>query len=140
MNEKIPVTNNTKMPIYVAGSMIPAGETRHFDAHQVPPEFRPAAPVAESHPVDSIAELLKGSVAAITAQFGTLSDQDLDRLEMLEAERTPPRKTLIEAISIERLTRAAALEEKKEAATGEGEHPLTGEGDKAPEGSEGSEA
>ena len=111
MNEKVPVTNNTKMAIYVAGAMIPPGETRHFDFNQVPPEFRPAPQVEpeDETQFDPLAELIAHNVKDITAALPELSDEDLERLGDLEqAKGETARKSLLSAIAEAQLTRAEA--------------------------------
>lgn len=111
MNEKIPVANNTKMPVYVAGMMIPPGETRHFDPDQVPAELRPAPAVDEvqAAPADPMADLVKHKVADIVAVLPSLSDADLARLLDLDAADGSPRKGVAEAVAAEQLKRAADL-------------------------------
>lgn len=108
--EKIPVHNNTEMPIYVAGRMIPPGETRHFDPAQVPPEHRPTPPEeasVEQPPVDPLAVILEGNVNEVLAGIDALDADELSRLEQLEAEGKD-RKTVLEAVAARRLTLAAA--------------------------------
>lgn len=107
---KIPVSNPTAMPIWVAGQMIPPGETRHFDAHHVPAEHRaaPAAPPpAEAPPPDPLEIIRAGSVKDIAAGLATLADDELQRLDALEQGSDKPRKGVLEAIAAERLRRAA---------------------------------
>lgn len=106
---KIPVKNNGAMPIWVGGTMIPAGETRHFDPHHVPPEHRPARAKAESEapPADPLQAIQSGSVKAIVAGIEALTDDELGRLEELEQAGGAPRKGVMEAIAAERLRRAA---------------------------------
>lgn len=107
MNQKIPVTNTSAMPIYVAGQMIPAGETRHFDADQVPPHLRPAAPEPEEEaPVDPVAQILGHSVSAIKDMLPSLSDTELEALGAAEQLADKPRTTLLGAIAEEQLARA----------------------------------
>lgn len=112
MSEKIPVANNTAMPMYVAGCMIPPGETRHFDADQVPPEFRPvaaAATPAAAPAGDPVAELSRGTVAAITAALPGLSLADLELLGDLEhAKGEKARKGVLSAVAEETLKRGEA--------------------------------
>ncbi|MBI5920269.1 MAG: hypothetical protein HY847_01320 [Betaproteobacteria bacterium] len=111
MTEKVPVTNNTKMAIYVAGTMIPPGETRHFDSNQVPAEFRPAPQVEpeDETQFDPLAELIAHNVKEITAALPGLSDEDLERLgDMEQAKGENARKSLLNAIAEAQLTRADA--------------------------------
>lgn len=110
MNHKIPVTNTTAMPMYVAGQMIPPGETRHFDADQVPPLLRPAAPEPEAEkPIDAMEELIGHSVKDITALLPSLADEQLERLGDIEqAKGDAARKTLLSAIAEQILTNAEA--------------------------------
>lgn len=111
MNEKIPVENKTKMPMYVAGLMIPPGETRHFDLHQVPAEFRPvAAKVVEVEKADPLLAILLGAVAAVVMGLPTLSDDELHRMAALETHGKN-RKGVLAAISEELLERAKKLAE-----------------------------
>lgn len=122
MSEKIPVANNTAMPIYVAGSMIPPGETRHFDADQVPPEFRPVAAAAPAAaPVgDPIAALSRATVAVIKAAIPGLSDADLELLGDLEqAKGGQARKGVLEAVAEETLKRGEANLNKPAGGQGE---------------------
>lgn len=106
---KIPVSNNTAMPIYVGAAMIPPGETRHFDEQDVPHHLRPApveaAPVAA--PADPLAELLKGNVAAVVAALADLPDADVERLGELE-QAGQARKGVLSAVAEELLVRAEA--------------------------------
>ncbi len=107
-----PVTNNTKMPIYVGADMIPPGETRHFYPSQVPEHLRPVkatepAPKAR----DELAELSEKAANDIIAAIPGLSDENLTRLEDLEHARMvknspAARKTILSAISEETLDRA----------------------------------
>ena len=98
---KIAVENKTKMPMYVAGQMIPPGEIRHFEEHQVPAEFRPAL-VAETVAEDtsSLSDLLAHPVAVAIAEIGNLTIADLETLAELE-RKGKNRKTLIAEIEKE---------------------------------------
>jgi len=109
-NERIPVANNTAMPIYVAGLMIPPGEIRHFALHQVPDYLRPASdePAPEPEAVDTLADLAARSVKDIVAALPELADTDLVRLLELDEADGTPRKTLHEAVAAEQLRRATA--------------------------------
>jgi hypothetical protein len=106
--EKIAIENKTKMPMYVAGQMIPPGEFRHFNEDQVPAEFRPAKDeTPESEPEDPIAALSKLSVKSIVEKFPELSDADLERLGDLEQLKgDEARTTLLGGITSEMFHRA----------------------------------
>lgn len=113
---RIPVINNTAMPIYVGSAMIPAGETRDFEENDVPLHLRPApaaAPAAPEKPADpaavrktDLAELLKHPVKDVREHFSAFSDEDLTTIETLENAAEKPRSTLLEAIAEEQLQRA----------------------------------
>lgn len=106
----IPVHNDKDHPIYVGSSMILPGETRHFDEHDpdLPHYLRPEIAVEEAAPeFDAMVELLKLSVSAIVAEFDLLNAEEIDRLEAIENASESPRKTLLAAISEEKLRRAA---------------------------------
>ncbi len=128
MQTKIPVTNNGAMAMYVAGLMIPPGETRHFDADLVPLHLRPAASEAEAEAPapDPLAVLLAHSVKDIKALLPELDDATLEALGSAEQAAETPRSTLLGAIAEEQLTRAEAAEAAKtgagapDAAAGDG--------------------
>jgi len=106
----IGVENKGASPMYVAGVMIPAGETRHFEDAALPPEFRPAVagevvPPAPAHP---LAVLLAGSVREIVAGVDALSDAEIDALIELEEQSERPRKTLLAELAEVQLERAGA--------------------------------
>lgn len=109
---KIPVHNPNDAPIYVGTSMILPGETRHFDVNdpQLPAHLRPAPEAAPEEVADAMTELLKLGVKDIAAQLDLLNAGELDRLQALENAAEAPRKTLLSAISEEKLRRAAAAE------------------------------
>lgn len=112
MKEKIHVTNSSAMPMYVAGQMIPPGETRHFDPDQVPPHLRPAAPAPEPEPeADPVADILGHSVKDIKEMLPALSDDELEALGDAEQQAETPRTTLLGAIAEEQLKRAENGEE-----------------------------
>lgn len=108
MEKRIPVTNNTAMPIYVGSYTVPPGETRDFPESQVPPHLLPAEPAAEAPapPPDVVAQLLGGGVRDITAVLADLPDDVLAQAEAAEAAGKA-RKTVIEAIAAEKLKRAS---------------------------------
>lgn len=105
--EKIPVTNNTAMPIYVGSSMVPAGETRHFDIDQVPLHLRPqkAEPVEIAPAVSGLlVALLEKSVPSIKEEFHVLTLEELEQLGELE-QFGQARKSLLSALADEILKR-----------------------------------
>lgn len=105
---RIPVHNNTAMPMYVGANMVPPGETRDFEEHQVPPHLRPAPAAAEPEKAaPSTAEALQTEKAdRIAKAIATLTDEQLVELEALEQSAEKPRKTVLEAIAAEALNRA----------------------------------
>ena len=115
---RINVPNHTGMPIYVGSVMIPAGESRDFEEHDVPLHLRPvaAAPATEpAKPADPAAvrkaeleELLTHTVGDVRESVANLSNEDLTALEAMEGAADTPRKTLLEAIAEELLQRAGA--------------------------------
>lgn len=124
MNEKIPVHNSGAMPIYVAGQMIPPGETRHFDADMVPPEFRPApaAEAEQTEPEDTLAKLSGEKLSVLMPILKDLADAELERLgELEQAKGDEARKTLLSAIAEETLRRADAAAAAAAGQGGEGE-------------------
>lgn len=126
---RVPVENNSQMPIYVAGVMIPPGETRHFEEDQLPPEYRSSAsPPVEEQPVDPLVTILAMNVADVVNGLPALSDEELDRLETLEAEGKA-RKGVIAAVTADRLRRAEAkVNGSQSGAGGEGTPGGQGEG------------
>lgn len=103
---KIPIKNESEMPMYVNSSMILPDETRHFDEADVPHHLRPAnadVPAVDSEE-DALAELANGSVQAAIDQLPKLSTVDLDRLGELE-QTGKARVTLLSAIAEEILNR-----------------------------------
>ena len=120
---KIPVHNPNDHPIYVGTSMILPGETRHFDKHEVPRHLWPKddSESAAAEPADLIADLLKLTVREVAEAFADLSGEDLDRLKSLENASPSPRKTLLSALTEERLKRAAAEPEGSQAQASDAE-------------------
>lgn len=122
--EKIPVTNNTAMPIYVGSNMIPPGETRHFDEADVPEHLRPAkaAPVVEAVAEDPIQALSEKPAKDIIAAIPELGVEALEKLGDIEQLREKPRSTVLAALSEALLARAEGSGE------GDGEGEGTGNG------------
>lgn len=110
MEKRISVHNPTGMPIYVGSNMVPAGETRDFPESLVPPHLRPqpdSKPAADEAALDLIADLQKLSVKEVVSALPGLSADDMARLEELEKADGSPRKGVMNAITEEKLKRAA---------------------------------
>lgn len=120
--EKIAIHNPSPGVMYVGAQAIPPGETRHFDAHLVPPHLRPKKPddAAPPPPVDAVAELLKKPAAAVIAALPDLSIEDLERLGDLERAAKKPRSTLVSAVAEQILTRSASPSPQPSPTRGEG--------------------
>lgn len=104
--KRIPYTNTTATAAYVAGVLIPPGETRMVDALQVSGPADPAEETpAPAQATDSILDLLDRSVKDITAALPEISDDDLARLETAEQDGKT-RKGVLEALAAERIRRA----------------------------------
>ena len=109
---KIPVTNNTKMPMYVGASMIPPGETRHFDEQDVPHHLRPTPPdlpLSGGEKGDPLAALLQGNVKSVADALNGLSTEEVERLGELE-QAGQNRKGVLSAVAELLLGRAANAE------------------------------
>lgn len=152
---KIPIENKGKSPIYVAGVMIPDGETRHFDIEQLPPEYRPQqeAAIAPVPPlVSPLEEILRAPVKTVLAGVDALTLEELQALIALEQAAEKPRSTLVSALQAEVLERIGKAQEGDAPPSGaegqpsgaEGQPPApTGEGAQTPptgEGAGGGEA
>lgn len=135
---KIGVENLTASPMYVAGVMIPAGETRHFDEDEVPAEMRPAPAVAAAPEVeDPLAVILAGSVRDIVAGVDALSDAEIDALIEREEQAAKPRKTLLVELAEVQLERASKRAEPGAEDTAEQPQPEPGAEGAAPQPAEG---
>lgn len=103
------IENKTMMPLFVAGVMIPPGETRHFEDDQIPPEHREPETAAAPEPeADLMAELAAKNAATVIAALEGLSSEDLARLQLIEADGKA-RKTVMEGIAAEGLKRAQSV-------------------------------
>lgn len=115
------IENKTQMPMFVAGMMIPPGETRLIEDDMLPPEHREKAPIpAPEIPADPLVELLEQNAKTVVAALDGISSEDLARLQLLETEGKA-RKTVLEAIAAEGLKRAQVRLEGK----GEEASPVT---------------
>ncbi len=110
MEKRIPVTNNTKMNMHVGSNIVPPGETRDFPESQVPHHFRPVEKAEEAPApapqTDPLAELLNGTVKAVTAALPAMADADIERLGELE-QAGQARKGVLGSIADVLLNRAA---------------------------------
>lgn len=106
---KIPVSNTTAMPMYVGATMIPPGETFHFDEEVVPHHLRPAPAeeAAADVPLDPLADILSGTVPTITAALADLTIEQIERLGDLE-QAGQARKGVLSAVSEVLLSRAGS--------------------------------
>jgi hypothetical protein len=110
MNEA-PFKNNEKETVFIAGKMIPPGETRFIPANMVPGYTgTEVAPVEVSDP---LLDHLDKSIAEIAELFPLFTDEELDRLEQAE-DNGLTRKGLKAAFAEERLERSAKLQEATE--------------------------
>lgn len=107
---KIPVCNVSASAIFVGSIMVPPGETRLFEPHEVPPEYRIDAPdeASDFTPEDPLLALAALSIAQLALGLPDLSDDELDRLEIIEQEKAKPRAGALAEITAERLRRAEA--------------------------------
>lgn len=121
---RIPITNNTAMPIYVGSSMIPAGETRDFEENDVPLHLRPAPASVVLVTVPDPAAARQSALAALLAQpeveiliaLPRVPDEDLTALEAIEKAAEKPRQGVLEALGAELLARAGQTDEERAAA------------------------
>lgn len=113
MEDIIPVSNPGKNPIYIAGVMIPPGETRLMPAQQAVNHLPVAAPIPtpaatpETPPPDitALEELLTHSVDHLEDNLASQTIDDLALLLELEAAGKN-RVTALEAIQDEQQRRA----------------------------------
>lgn len=104
--KKIPVTNNTAMPIYIGAAMLPPGETRPFPEHQVPAHLRPK-PIEQAEPESppAITAILDKSIKEIVPLLPAYTDEELQVLKAAE-EGGKTRDGVMKAIVEEELRRA----------------------------------
>ena len=108
---KHPVTNNGKNNLHIAGQVIRPGTTQMVDEHRIPPNLRrPAAPAAAPAPgPDIVANQAASPARDVIAELADASAERLDAIEANE-QAGKARKGVLEAISAERLRRAAAAD------------------------------
>lgn len=124
MNQ-VPITNHGATLMFVGNVAIPPGETRIFEAADLPPHLRPEKAPAPlpAEPEDRLLELLDGNVSDIVAAIaergadGTpmLSDDELIRLGEAEANGKT-RKSLMKALNEERVQRANESQDREDLA------------------------
>lgn len=114
MEKRIPVINDTKMPIYVGSNIVPPGETRDFPESQVPVHLRPApaedtpAAAEAGHEENPLVSLLDQKVDDVKAAIPGLADAEVELLGELEQMSGNPRKGVLSAVAEEILKRAEA--------------------------------
>lgn len=98
------IENTGPNAMFVGGCMIAPGEGREVETHE--PEE--AAPAQEQGPsLDAqLAEELTKPVKELIAGLAELTQEALERMEQLEGEAEKPRKSLLEAIATEKVSRA----------------------------------
>lgn len=114
------IANPTETTIYVGGKMIPPGESRDIDVLYLPAEHQDPLPavVDQAPSLDALLrEELKKSVKVLVESLPGLTQEALERMDLLESESETPRSTLLSAIKAEQMRRASdALEAEKQAA------------------------
>jgi|GEM_PF-6072053 len=119
MERRIPVSNLTKITLFVGSYMVPAGETRDIPESQVPPHLRPQEPVAVPAPeIDPFADLLSHNVQTVVAALEHMSTEEIEKLGEME-QQGAARKGVLSAIAEKLLANAAP-------ATGEQQPSLHG--------------
>lgn len=94
------VTNDTPNTIYEGGRMIPPGEGREIDEPDAGPTAVQPLPEADNgdNGDELLRELLKGTVAVVSASLEGLGELTLQRLKVMETEAEKPRKGVLTAI------------------------------------------
>lgn len=121
-----PIHNAGATNLFVAGVVIPPGETKVFEEADLPPHLRggsaePApAPVRPADPVlelldQNVAEIIKAIEARDEQGRPTVSDDDVLRLKQAE-EDGKTRKTLMKAIDEEWVRRADEAQNREDLA------------------------
>lgn len=108
---KVPITNNGKTHMAVGSTLIPPGETRHFEEQDVPHYLRPGVSAEKpvEPPVDPLVELLKGNVPSVVVALEGMLFTDIERLGDLE-QQGQARKGVLGAIADKLLQRASITE------------------------------
>ena len=109
---KIAYTNTTDKIQHVGCVTLYPGDTREVEETHLPNFKKPDAEVEQKK--DPLLDLLTGTVLAVTNALPDLSIEELDRLEAGEKATEKPRKGILEAITEEKLSRAASTQETAE--------------------------
>lgn len=111
MNKTV-IHNDSDQPRYVAGRLIPPGESRAFSTHELPVEHRAAVVqvAAQTDPFAVVKDLLALPLKDLVPRLPGLPARQLEQLEQLENQSDKPRKGLLNEITAEVLRRAAAAE------------------------------
>lgn len=111
--KKIPYTNPTRQPQFIAGMLIPAGATRVVDATLVP-GYAPEPAVPQPHTPSALDSFLGQPTATILDALSAISTEELatpearERLErMAEGERNGAARGEVLGAIAERLLDAA---------------------------------
>lgn len=111
---QVPIKNTGSTDKFICGVCTPPGETRIFEAAELPRHLRPEAqaPVqaAETTPAEG---LLAGAVKQILPALPGLQSAELQVLRATEAAAERPRKSLLAAIDELLLERATLAEERQ---------------------------
>ena len=100
---KKPFHNVTAKPIYKGPTLIEPGESRDVDEIYLDDE---SVASKKSVKLSNIEVIQKLTIKQACAEFGTLTDDELDDLAQLESEQENPRSTLLDKITVEKLERA----------------------------------
>ena len=112
---KIPYTNNTNKIQHIGTVMLFPGDSREVEETHLP-DYKGHAPAQapeEDTALAALLALLDQSVPEIEQALPSLSLEELETLEQAE-QNGKTRKTLIEAIAEERLSRASQTQEAAE--------------------------
>lgn len=110
---EVPVKNYGKIDMHIGGKLIPAGETKFVDERFVATKQAPPETPAETEP-NPVLDILKQNVKQVAEALAAVSAEDLDALELAESAAENPRKGVLEAVNIERLSRANEVQETEE--------------------------
>lgn len=106
-------TNNTKRVQHIGNITVQPGQTRECEEIHIQAHTGVVSNIEEETVATETPMLLlsKKSIKKIKLEMPNLEGEDLDALEKIELEQDQPRSGLLEAITEERLNRAAGSEE-----------------------------